>query len=234
MDSMRGTRFHSGGFRLLCAMSNARLLAKRLVEKNAAGAEWQPMYDSLVAGLRRLEIGATAPRVGDLFPGFALPDARGRLHSLEHLLTNGPVVLSFNRGVWCPYCRGELETWRGALSRLDITHGQFVVVTPEVGGRAASLETILGSGAKVLCDVDHAVAMASGLAFFLGRPLIDRYRSVGLDLSALYGSDSGLVPVPATFVVDTDSTVAFAFTEVDFRLRADPDAVMAAVAALGR
>ncbi len=216
-------------------MPETLALARRLAEAAAAAApEWQPLYDNFVAGLRTLGIGQTAPRVGDEFPDFALPDARGHYCSLSDLLNAGPVVLSFNRGEWCRYCRAELEAWHCALPELDAVHGCFVAVTGEVGGRARSLGAILGSGARVLCDVDHAVAMATGLAFYLGRPMLDRYREIGLDLATLYGSDSGFVPVPATFVIDTDRTVAFAFVDVDFRLRAEPGAVVAAVAALGR
>jgi peroxiredoxin len=181
-----------------------------------------------------LGIGQTAPRTGDEFPDFALPDARGHYRSLSELLKAGPVVLSFNRGEWCPYCRTELEAWHCALPELDVAHGRFVAVTGEIGGRANSLGMILGDGADVLCDVDHAVAMANGLAFYLGRPMLDRYHKIGLDLATLYGSDSGFLPVPATFVIDTDRKVAFAFVDVDFRLRAEPDDVVAAVAALGR
>jgi peroxiredoxin len=215
-------------------MSEAFALSRRLAETVAAAPEWQPLYDSFVEGLRTLGIGQTAPRVGDEFPDFALPDARGRYRSLSDLLKAGPVVLSFNRGEWCPYCRTELEAWHCALPELDVAHGRFVAVTGEIGGRASSLGMILGAGADVLCDVDHAVAMATGLAFFLGRPMLNRYREIGLDLATLYGSDSGFVPVPATFVIDTDRTVAFAFVDVDFRLRAEPGAVVAAVATLGR
>lgn len=215
-------------------MSGTPILARRLDEARAARSEWQPLYDSFVDRLRALGIGQTVPRVGDEFPDFALPDTRGHYRSLAEFLEGGPVVLSFNRGEWCPYCRTELEAWHCALPELDVAHGRFVAVTGEVGGRAASMGTILGDAADVLCDVDQAVAMANGLAFFIGRPMLDRYRGAGLDLAKLYGSDSGFVPVPATFVIDTDRTVAFAFADVDFRLRAEPGDVVAAVAALGR
>lgn len=215
-------------------MPETLALSRRLADVAASSAEWQPLLDDFVAGLQRLGIAENAPRVGDPFPDFALPDVQGRYHSLSDMLKAGPVVLSFNRGEWCPYCRSELEAWHCALPDLDVAHGRFVAVTSEVGGRASSLGMIVGDGADILCDVDHAVAMATGLAFYIGRPMLDRYREIGLDLATLYGSDSGFMPVPATFVIDTDGTVAFSFVDVDFRVRAEPGAVVAAVAALGR
>jgi peroxiredoxin len=222
------------GMRYLTYMPETLVLALRLAEAAAAAPDWQPLYDSFVEGLRTLGIGNTAPRVGDEFPDFALPDAQGHYRTLSDLLESGPIVLSFNRGEWCRYCRTELDAWHCALPQLDVAHGRFVAVTGEIGGRAKALGTILGIGADVLCDVDHAVAMTTGLAFYIGRPMLDRYRAIGLDLAILYGSESGFVPVPATFVIDTDRTVAFAFVDVDFRLRAEPGDVVAAVAALGR
>jgi peroxiredoxin len=216
----------------LAGMPETQALARRLAETSATAVEWQPLCDSFVAGLRMLGIGSTAPRAGDIFPDFALPDARGRYRSLGALVENGPIVLSFNRGEWCPYCRDELEQWHCALPELGRANARFVAITGEVGGRATSLGAILGDDADVLCDVDHGVAMANGLACFVGKPMLDRYREVGLDLSLLYGSESGFVPIPATFVIGTDRVIAFAFADVDFRVRAEPDAVMAAVAAL--
>jgi peroxiredoxin len=215
-------------------MLNEKRFADRLARANATAAVWQPLYNRLIAEWRSLGIGASAPRVGERFPEFALPDARGRYHPIDELLTKGPIVLSFHRGEWCPYCRSELKAWHCALPRLEALNGRFVAISGEVGGRASSIEAILGDGAHVLCDVDHGVALTVGLAFFAGDQLLSEYCAAGIDLVPLYGTDSGFIPVPATFVIDTDRTVAFAFVDVDFRNRADPDTVLAAVAALGR
>ena len=195
--------------------------------------EWRALYDDFVAMLRRAGVGAQAPVVGDIFPGFALPDAAGHYRSLDGLLREGPLVLSFNRGGWCPYCAHELRQWSEALPALAAAGGHFAAVTPEVGGRAALMGRLLGLApdADLLCDVDGGVALASGLAFYLGEHLQRRYRERGIDLAALYGSASGFLPVPATYVVDPGGVVRFAFADPDFRVRAEPATVIEAVRA---
>ena len=207
-------------------------LADLLAQAGNDGSEWTLLYDDVVDALRRVGVGAGAPRVGEAFPAFSLPDAGGHHRSLDALLGDGPLVLSFNRGGWCPYCTHELRAWSDALPALADAGGRLAVVTPEVGGRAALLGRLLDGDAEMLCDVDSGVALQSGLAFYLGAPLIRRYKEFGLDLADVYGTPSGFLPVPATFVLDGEGIVRFSFVDPDFRVRAEPEDVIAAVAAL--
>lgn len=215
-------------------MTDTRL-ADLLSHAEDDAPELRPVYDQFIAGLRALAIGGAAPRVGAEFPPFALPDAAGHFRTLDALIADGPLVLSFNRGGWCPYCRQELALWNEYLPELSAAGGRLVVITAEVGGRAALLGNLLKGDAEILCDVDHGVALSSGLAFFLSDVLQRRYRDeFGTDLAQLYGSGGGLLPVPATFVIDGEGVVRYAFVDPDFRIRAEPAAAIAAVQALGR
>lgn len=241
---MRGVHGVHGLWALPCAPAPG--YAPAMVHQNALTAllgatrdgnsEWRALYDEFVGTLRRTGVAANAPRPGDVFPSFALPDAAGRYRSLDALLASGPVVLSFNRGGWCPYCAHELRAWNEALPELTDAGGRFVAITPEVGGRAALMGRLLdlSPDAELLCDVDLGVALACGLAFRMGEPMLRRYRDHGLDLAELYGSASGFMPVPATYVLDEGGVVRFAFADPDFRVRADPAAAIAIVRALGR
>jgi peroxiredoxin len=194
--------------------------------------EWTPVYDAFVAKLRSVAVAATAPKVGDTFADFALPDERGRYRSLTDVVADRPLVLSFNRGGWCPYCRSELSAWGERMSDLVAAGGHFATITGEVGGRAGRLHELVGPDAAILCDVDHGLALSMGLAFRCDVDLQRRYRDCGLDLADIYGSEGWILPVPATFVIDRHLTVRFAFTDPDFRLRAEPDEVLAVVASL--
>jgi len=142
-------------------------------------------------------------------------------------------VLSFNRGGWCPYCSHELRAWCEHTPALRAAGAGLTVVTPEVGGRAALLAHLVGPDADLLCDVDHGVALASGLAFYMGSDLLSSYAEWGLDLADTYGSASGFLPVPATFVIDAGGIVRFAHVDPDFRVRAEPEEVIEVVASLG-
>jgi peroxiredoxin len=209
-------------------------LSEKLDYLRGASPRWRERYDEFVARLRALEIGAHAPRVGDRFPEIALPDYRGRHCTLDMLLAGGPLVLSFNRGSWCPYCVSELESWRAALPGLKAAGSKLAIVTAELGGRSQALGDIVGPGAVALCDVDHGLALELGLAFHVGPNLIADYREIGIDLNELYGGAAGLLPVPATFVVRTDGIIEYAFADPDFRLRAEPQHVVGIVASLTR
>jgi peroxiredoxin len=194
------------------------------------GSRWTPIYDAFVEKARALRIGDEAPKVGDAFPDFALPDHRGRFVSLASLTAAGPLVLSFNRGRWCPFCYHELRAWADAIPALRAHGARFASVTPEIGGQAGSIAAVIGPHATTLCDIDNGVALQSGLMFHVGGEIMGLFRESGLDLAAVYGSASGFLPVPATFLIDQDRVVRYAFTDADFRVRAEPSDVLGVLA----
>lgn len=209
-------------------------LASRLAQVRGRSPDLGPFFDEIVIALREAGVGAEAPAVGEVFPDFSLPTASGSYRRLGDLLDQGPVIVNFSRGRWCPYCVHEVTAWAEMLPELAKAGVRFVEITGETGGGARALGALLaaspGAGiAEVLCDVDHGVALSLGLAFFAGDPLLDFYRSHGLDLHELYGSPSGFLPVPATFALDPSGRVRFAYANVDFRERAEPSDVLAAL-----
>lgn len=213
-----------------------RPIAPELAALRLRNPDLGPFFDEIVIGLREAGVGASAPVVGDVFPDFSLPTVDGGYRRLGDLLEAGPVVINFSRGRWCPYCAHEVAAWAEALPALAETGGRFIEITGEIGGGARALGAVLAAAdhaeiAEVLCDVDHGVALSLGLAFFAGEPLLDFYRERGMDMAALYGSLSGFLPVPGTFAVDRGGVVRFAFVDVDFRNRAEPADVIAALAA---
>jgi peroxiredoxin len=195
---------------------------------------WKEFYDEFVDRLRRLEVGTHAPQVGDRFPDVVLPDHLGRHQTLDRLLRSGPLVLSFIRGGWCPYCASELGSWNSVLSDLENAGGNLAIVTAELRGRSRLLADVVGPSVHALCDVDHGVALQLGLAFHIGPKMLDAYRGYGVDLNDLYGGAAGLLSVPATFVVRPDRIIEYAFVEPDFRVRAEPEDVVRVVASLRR
>lgn len=214
------------------AMEQTTDLFEKLHRSASASPEWKELYDSFVDRLRLLEMGRAAPSPGAPFPPLALPDERGRYRDIGDLHAEGPLVVSFNRGSWCPFCRHELESWREAMPALTAAGGRMVVIAGETFGRARALGDLLDGQATVLCDIDHGAALGLGLAFHAGPELMCRYQEYGLDLADIYGSDSGILPIPATFVIDRAGSVRYAFVDPDFRVRAEPAEVIAVVASL--
>lgn len=216
------------------AMKNPSPLAPRLAACRALPGSWLASYDDLIARLRHADAMAHAPQVGALAPDFALPDATGRLRRLRDLLADGPAVLSFNRGSWCPYCAEEIGAWAENRDALRAAGGRLIIVTPETGGRLAGLAQIAGDDAVVLCDPDLGVALRYGLAFPVGPVVLQQFRDDGFDLAEAYGTSNGLLPAPATFLLDAARQVHFAFVDPDFHHRAEPAAVLCALSSLIR
>lgn len=194
-----------------------------------ADAIYDRLTDDLVRGLRRRGAGRNAPAVGQPMPPFALPDADGTLRRLDEIVAGAPAIISFVRGQWCPYCEAELADWNRTLAALADDAVRFVCVVGATGGAAAAIRACFAGPVNVLCDVDHGLALELGLAFHLGEPFLAQYRAEGLDLADVYGSAAGLLPIPATFALDAGGVVRCAFVEPDFRLRADPAVMLAAV-----
>lgn len=215
-------------------MKNPPPLAPRLAACRALPGSWMASYDALIARLRCSEAMAHAPQVGALAPDFALPDAKGRLRRLQDLLADGPAVLSFNRGSWCPFCAEEIGAWAENRDALRAAGGRLIIVTPETGGRLAGLAQIAGEDAVVLCDPDLGVALRYGLAFPVGPLVLQQFREDGFDLAEAYGTSNGLLPAPATFLLDPSRQVHFSFVDPDFHHRAEPAAVLCALSSLIR
>lgn len=195
---------------------------------------WDAISDRLIAQFRKRNIGATAPKLNDPFPNFTLPNSKGVYVGMQALLARGPLVLSFMRGRWCPYCEAELLSWHEAIPRLEDQGGHFVGITSEVGGLAESFRCEIAPEAEMLCDVDHGLAMALGLTFPIDEEFHRHYLDAGIDLAATFGNAGRILPITATYVIDSNGIVRFAFDDPDFRVRADPTLVIEIVEGLQR
>ncbi len=191
-------------------------------------AAYSAAYDQLVAALVSQGAGRRAPGVGQRFPGFALPDANGRFHTLDSLLAGGTaLVISVHRGHWCPWCRVETAGWGDAADVLTAAGARLVTISGEVDGGAAALAA--RAGGLALCDVDLGLSLALGLVISLPPAIAATYQAGGDDLAAILGGSGQLLPIPATFLIDCAGVVRFAFADPDFRRRAEPAAVLAAL-----
>lgn len=198
----------------------------------AATAEMQAAYEAMLDELRRTDFLGHALRVGQAFPDFLLPDAEGRLVSRDDLLARGPFVAAFFRGNWCPYCAIMLDALAESLPQIAALGATLAAITPETGGRALEAKRRHRAGYTVLADVDQGLGMACGVVFRVPETYRRRLQGRGIDLAERQGHAGWFLPVPATFVVDRSGIVCWAFMDVDFTRRAEPDDILAALAAL--
>lgn len=183
-------------------------------------------YDRMVARLEHAGAGEDAPAVGSNLPDMLLPDSAGRLIALSSLIAEGPLVVSFNRGHWCPYCRLEMLALNKAARMLNATGIQFISIVPETAEFSQRMIETNQLVFPVLSDIDHAYALELALAVWTGAELSALYASRGINLARFQGNSTGLLPIPATFVVDAEGCIRARFVDPDFRRRmAIPDIV---------
>lgn len=185
-------------------------------------------YERGIEELRAEGLERDALKAGELAPDFTLPDATGKPVSLSERLRDGPLVLKFYRGGWCPYCNLELRAYQQALALLRSLGAQLLAVSPEAPDNSLSTIEKNSLAFPVLSDAGGSVAAAYRLAFRLSDELKEIYRSRGRDL-AQWNDGDWTLPVPGTFVIDRSRRIALAHVDADYRSRLDPSAVIAAL-----
>jgi peroxiredoxin len=194
----------------------------------------QGAYTHLVDWLRKTDIASRALQVGDTAPDFLLPDAYGRLFSSEYLRGEGPLVVSFYRGGWCPFCNAELRALQAAKSEFESLRANLVVLSPETSDLPRQLKRQLNLDLTMLADVDHGAAISYGVLFRVPDETKAYYAGLGYDFGRRHGLTEWMLPIPATYVIDQDGVVRSAFVEPDFTIRQEPSDILAAVRQLAR
>jgi peroxiredoxin len=169
---------------------------------------------------------SSAPAVGDRAPDFCLQDAGGGEVCLAELLADGPVVLVFYRGAWCPYCNLQLAAFQAALDELTAAGARLVAISPQTPDASLTLAEREGLQFPVLSDVGNRVARDYGLVFKQAETSTIVGREVGLELADFNGDDSHELPAASTFVISPDAVVRFASISGDYRWRVGPEEVI--------
>lgn len=168
-------------------------------------------------------------KVGDTIPDFTLPNATGQTVNIHDLLAQGSVVIAFYRGGWCPYCNLELKALQNALNSIQETGATLVAISPETPDNSLTTQEKNELTFPVLSDMDNQVARQFGLVFKLPTSLRPIYEGFGIDLAAYNGNDHFELPIPATYVVQSNGEIVYAFADVDYTKRAEPSDVVNAL-----
>jgi peroxiredoxin len=175
-----------------------------------------------------------ALRVGQSAPDFTLPDAFGNPVSVRTLLARGPVVISFYRGEWCPFCNIELRALQQALPAMEQLGATLIAISPETPDHGIVAAEKNKLTFPVLSDFGNKVARQFGIVFQVGQELKGFSKNVFKnDIALRNGEDSYELPVPATYVIDTSGVIRFAHVDVDYMTgRAEPEEVISTLKAI--
>jgi peroxiredoxin len=193
------------------------------------GQQILSVYDRDAEALGASDTFAGAPRAGDRAPAFRLPDARGGEVALAELLADGPVVLVFYRGAWCPYCNLQLAAFQSALADIRAAGAAVVAVSPQTPDQSLTLAERHALAFPVLSDSGNAVARDYGLVFTQSETVTATSRQLGIELADFNGDDSNTLPAASTFVIGEDGMIRFASVSGDYRWRIGPEEVLDAL-----
>ncbi|MCW6512777.1 peroxiredoxin-like family protein [Lichenifustis flavocetrariae] len=170
-----------------------------------------------------------ALKAGDKAPSFTLQDPDGQPVSSADLLAKGPLVLSFYRGVWCPYCNMELQALQAALPEFEKLGTSLVAISPQTAPNSRKSVRQNDLAFPILSDPHNDVAAAFGLRFAMPDYLIDLYKGLKNDLPAFNGDPSWTLPMPGRFVIAQDGTVLYAEVNPDYTRRPEPKDMLPAL-----
>ena len=187
------------------------------------------VVDRMVARLASSGVGRGAPEPGEVMPDFLLPDQDGKLVRLSDLTAKGPVVISINRGHWCPYCQLNADALAKIAPDLEALGAQIVAITPELQRYSRELKDYAKAPFPILADVDGAYALEIGLLFWVGDEKRQAMKAGGFDIEPYQGNETWMLPVPATFILGADGRIKARYINPDYRQRMPIEELMTAL-----
>lgn len=206
-----------------------KLFAKRQQIAANTPEETLKMMGDMIKGIEESGLPAHALLVGQKAPDFFLSNSDGQNISLTDLTHHGPLVISFYRGDWCPFCSTELEALNGVVSEITDLGGRIVAISPQTPDFTKRTKDKYQLGFEILSDIGLDLARQFGLSFPIPEDVIAHYKSKGEDFAIHHGGDYFELPVPATYIIDQNKIVRYALVEPNFMTRLDTDLILHAL-----
>jgi peroxiredoxin len=206
------------------------LLAAQVAKTRQMKPEFMKEVDELIAAANKSDLSAQAIAIGQVAPEIQLPDAHGKNKTLTDLCHQGPVVLIFYRGSWCPYCNMQIHALQNRLAEIHTLGAQLVAISPQKPDNSLSQIERDALEFTILSDKNCDVAATYGVAWEVPSLFLEHMRKDrGLDLVEINQGNGSMLPIPATFIINRQGTVAWKSVEIDYRTRAEPSEVLEAL-----
>jgi peroxiredoxin len=202
---------------------------RRVAFSNTASDEKKQVYAEGLESIKNSKIIDKALNIGDKAPDFSLNNQKGEPITLYNELKNGPVILTWYRGGWCPYCNITVHFLQEKLPDFQKAGASLLALTPELPDQSLSTTEKHNLEFLVLSDVANKIGKQYGVVFQLTKEVADIYQKA-FDLHKYNGDESNELPLAATYVIDTNGIIQYAFLDADYRNRAEPDEIINALA----
>lgn len=204
-----------------------QLESKANLFKEKADPEKVKNYEAAIQKVAESGIIEKSKKEGDKAPNFTLPNAKGEQISLSDKTKEGYTIITWYRGGWCPYCNLTLRAWQDILPQMQAENIQFVAISPELPDSTLSTKEKNELEFEVLSDAGNKVAKEYGIVFPLDESIKAPYKNMGIE--EYNGDDSYTLPLAATYVINSDNEIVYAFLDADYKKRAEPSEVLAKV-----
>lgn len=163
---------------------------------------------------------------GEKAPNFNLPNATGQTVELYEQLKKGPVILTFYRGNWCPYCNMELRAYQEIIGEIHSQGAELLAISPQTPDQSMSIQEKHNLEYVVLSDENNEVANQFNLVYQMPEYLVALYKEIGLNVNEYNGDETWALPVSATYIIQTDGTIVYEYTKSDYKDRVEPSEVV--------
>jgi peroxiredoxin len=208
-------------------MENTKQTLKTLLDEKKEAFELKAddqkkkVYKEGIESVKNSGVLEQAKNTGDIAPNFTLNNALGEPVELNEYLKKGKVILTWYRGGWCPYCNLTLHQLQEELPNFTANGATLIALTPELPDKSLSTAEKHNLGFEVLSDVGNKVAREYGVVFKLTDEVAEIYNE-SFDLEGYNGDSSNELPLAATYIINEQGEIIYAFLDADYRNRAEP------------
>ncbi|HAI74886.1 MAG TPA: alkyl hydroperoxide reductase [Microscillaceae bacterium] len=176
--------------------------------------------------LKEAEVKDHCLKVGDKIPFFRLHNHQNQLLFSDELLDKRWLVLVFYRGAWCPFCNLYLNYLQKSLTQIENVPAHLVAISPQTPDNSAKIKKDNNLTFDVLSDLGSEVAKQFRLVFTVPEYLNDVYMRNGVDIQYFNGQGKLELPMPATYIIDKQGIICYAYVEYDYTRRMDPKEII--------
>lgn len=203
------------------------LAHKRKIDQENMPPQYIKVLKSSIRDLVRSGIQNRVLKAGDALPDIELKNQNGSFVKASDMLSDGPLVITFYRGFWCPYCNFDLANLNHYLPRINDAGANSIAISPERAVYSKKIIMMQKLSFDILWDKGNEIAEKFGLKFNLSQDMIDLYRDkLHINLKMYHGDNDWSLPIPARFLVNTDGIIVYAESSPDYTKRPDLDDIM--------
>jgi peroxiredoxin len=187
----------------------------------------QAIHERVVSDLNASGMLAGVLQVGAKIPEVTLQDHNKKPVTSSALLAKGRLVVCFIRGRWCPFCVGQLQAMNFIVPQIREAGAELIAISPQIVSQAFFMADQHRLRFPLLSDPHNEVARKFGLVYRVPEEQQALYRRTFVNLPHANGDDSWELPIPATFIVDRDGAVTYAYANPDYTERPEPLDILA-------